>query len=177
MYGIPNLPYKIRQIIKRVFIVHAFLVNNRNVVIKNRDDISSVSLHAYYNLQVIRFVLRLPKNLWPSKQWVKYLFNFAKSTAVLVWRTLQMRRFRHLKQLGESNRHNKYYWSNSKWNQISLMYIWKIIYIKNKECVHCGLYQHFMVFTGPVSVPISLSFIAMFTWNTTEILPNWDLKG
>ena len=88
-----------------------------------------------------------------------------------------MHRFRNLKQFGESNRYNKYYWSTSKWNPISLMYILKTIYIKNKECAHFGLYHHFMVLTGMVCVSISPNFIVMFTWNTTEILPNWDMKG
>ena len=43
------------------------------------------------------------------------------------------------------------------------MYILKIIYIKNKENAHCGLYPIFMVLTRPVSVPISLNFIVMYT--------------
>ena len=59
---------------------------------------------------------------------------------------------------------------------MSLMYILIIIYIKNKECAHCGLYPHFILLTGPVSVPISLNFIILFTGNTTEIVPNWDSK-
>ena len=57
------------------------------------------------------------------------------------------------------------------------MYILKIIDMNNREFAHCGLYPHFMHLTGLVSVRTSLNFIVMYTWNTTEILPNWDLKG
>ena len=57
------------------------------------------------------------------------------------------------------------------------MYILKIIYINNRESVHCGFYPHFMDLTGLVSVRTSLNFIVMYTWNTAEILPNWDLEG
>ena len=56
------------------------------------------------------------------------------------------------------------------------MYILKIIYINNREYAHYGLYPYFMDLTGLVSVRTSLNVIVMFTWNTVEILPNWDLK-
>ena len=55
------------------------------------------------------------------------------------------------------------------------MYILKVIYIYNRECVYCGLYPRFMDLTGLVSVRTSLNFI-MYTDNTAEILRNYDLN-
>ena len=57
------------------------------------------------------------------------------------------------------------------------MYILKISYINDRVCVHYGLFPHFKDLTGLVSVRTSLNFIVMYTLNTAEILPNWDLKG
>ena len=121
-------------------------------------------LHTYYNQQIIRFVLFIPKNLWPSKQWVKYLFDFVKSSLSL--KDPINARLRQLKQLDEWNSYNKHYWPNSKWNKIS--YILKIIYIKIRECAHYGLYPRFMFLTGLMSVRISLNVIVMHTWNIAE---------
>ena len=56
------------------------------------------------------------------------------------------------------------------------MYILKIIYINNREYAHCGRYPNFMDLTGLVSVCTSLNVIVMYTWNTAEILPKWDLN-
>ena len=50
-----------RQMIKRVFKIHAFVVKNRKLVSGTENDISSMSLHAYYNPQNVRFVLFIPK--------------------------------------------------------------------------------------------------------------------
>ena len=43
------------------------------------------------------------------------------------------------------------------------MYILKTIYIKIRECAHCGLYPRFMVLTGLISVRISLNVIVIYT--------------
>ena len=143
--------------IKQVFKVHTFLVKNRNIVVVVEIDVSSMSLHTYYNPQIIKFVLFIPKNLWPSIQWVKYLFNFVKSSLNLKYPIKAS--ISSYKAIWQPNRYNKYYWPSSKWNQIFLMYILKIIYINNRECAHCGLYPHFMDLTERVSVHTSLNFI------------------
>ena len=101
-----------------------------------------------------------------SNQWVRYLFDFVKSSLSL--KDLKTRRSRQVKQLDESNIYYKHYSPNSKWNQISLMYILKIFYIIISECAHCDLYPCFMVLTGLSSVRISLNVIVMFTWSTEE---------
>ena len=39
----------------------------------------------------------------------------------------------------------------------------KTIYIKIRECAHCGFYPRFMVLTGLISVRISLNGMVMYT--------------
>ena len=59
-----------------------------------------------------------------------------------------------------------------KWNQVSLMYILIIIWIKNKECAHCGLYPQFMVIrTGFCSYKSKFHCnVWVFTWRTCQFV-------
>ena len=107
----------------------------------------------------------IPKNIRPSKQWVKYLFNSVKS--ILRLKDPINASISSIKATWR-NSYNKHYWPNSKWNQISVIYILKTIYDKIRECAHCGLYPHFMVLTGLISVRITLNVIVMYTWNSAE---------
>ena len=86
---------------------------------RTENDISSMSLYTYYNIKMFRFVLLIPEILWPSKPKVRYLSKFVKSSLSLEESVnVSILSF---KQFDESNRHNKYYWPNSKYNQISRM--------------------------------------------------------
>ena len=116
-----------------------------------------MSLHTYYNPQIIRFVLLYLK-IFDHQNSGSDIYVISLSL-VEVCITVSTRRFRHLKQFDEPNRYNKYYWPSSKWNQISVKCILKIIYINNRECAHCGHYLHFMDLIGLVSVRTSLNFI------------------
>ena len=81
------------------------------------------------------------------------------------------------KQFDESKRHSKNNWPNSKWNQISRMYILKTICIKTvKPNYHWVLYLQFMALKGLVSVSISLNFFVMYTWTVVRFLPIRYLK-
>ena len=119
-----------------------------------------MSLHTYYNPQIIRFVLFIPK-----------IFEHQNSGSNNCLISLSLNKFeRPYKRVDfvESTSYNKHYWPNSKWNQISLMYILKIFYVKIRKCANCGLYPSFMVLTGLISGRISLNASVMYTWNTTE---------
>ena len=67
------------------------------------------------------------------------------------------------KHFDESNWHNKYYLPNSKWNQISRMYLLKTICIKTATVPIWVPYLQFMVLKGLVFVCISLNFFVMYT--------------